>query len=51
MPYTTEIVDNGKGILHVGCGTVTGHDLMVSAMTVRKPVPEGLSGSRVAEIK
>ncbi len=43
MPYTTEIIDNGKGILHIGSGTVSGDDLMASATAVLKLVREGLS--------
>jgi len=43
MPYTTEVIDNGKGILHIGSGTVTGNDLMASATTVLKLVQDGLS--------
>ena len=42
MPYTTEVIDNGKGILHIGSGTVTGEELMSSAATVLKLVQEGL---------
>ena len=42
MPYTTEVIDNGKGILHIGSGTVTGEDLMLSAAGVLKLVQEGL---------
>ncbi len=42
MPYTTEVIDNGKGIQHIGSGTVTGQDLMLSAATVLKLVQEGL---------
>jgi hypothetical protein len=42
MPYTTDVIDNGKGILHIGSGTVTGAELMLSASTVLKLVREGL---------
>jgi hypothetical protein len=42
MPYTTDVIDNGKGILHIGSGTVTGAELMLSAATVLKLVREGL---------
>jgi hypothetical protein len=43
MPYTTEVIDNGTGILHVGSGTVSGNDLMTSASKVLKLVQEGLT--------
>jgi hypothetical protein len=42
MPYSTEIIDNGKGIRHVGNGTVSGQDLMSSASTVLKMIQAGL---------
>jgi len=42
MPYTTEIIENGKGIQHIGSGTVTGEELMSSAATVLKLIQEGL---------
>jgi len=42
MSYTTEIIENGKGILHTGSGTVAGAELMSSAATVLKLVQEGL---------
>ena len=42
MPCTTNIIDNRKGILHVGSGTMTGEELMLSASTVLKLVQEGL---------
>ncbi len=42
MPYSTEVIDDGKGILHLGSGTVTGQDLMSSASAVLKIVREGL---------
>jgi hypothetical protein len=42
MPYTTNIIDNGKGILHICSDTVTGEELMSSAATVLKLVQEGL---------
>jgi hypothetical protein len=34
MPYSTEVIETGKGILHIGTGTVTGSNLMSSASTV-----------------
>ena len=43
MPYTVEVIDNGKGIQHVGSGIVSGGDLMTSAATVLKMVHEGLT--------
>jgi hypothetical protein len=43
MPYTSEVIDNGKGLLHIGSGTVTGNDLMASATTALKLVQDGLS--------
>jgi hypothetical protein len=42
MPYTTDVIDNGKGILHIGSCTVTGEELMSSAATVLKLIQEGL---------
>ncbi len=42
MPYSTEVIDNGKGILHIGSESVTGQDLMTSASTVLKLVQSGL---------
>jgi hypothetical protein len=43
MSYTTEVIDNGKGILHIGSGTVSGKDLIASATNALKLVQEGLS--------
>ncbi len=43
MSYTTEVINNGTGILHIGSGTVSGNDLMTSASTVLKLVQEGLT--------
>jgi len=43
MPYSTEVIDGGKGILHVGRDTVSGEDLLISANHVLNMVKEGLS--------
>ena len=45
MPYSTEFEDEGKGILHVGRGVVTGEELFASANRVLGRVKEGLSPS------
>jgi hypothetical protein len=42
MPYSTEVIENGKGILHIGTGMVTGGDLMSSASTVFDLIKQGL---------
>ncbi len=42
MSYSTEVIDNGKGILHIGSGTVSGSDLMSSASTILNMVRGGL---------
>jgi hypothetical protein len=42
MPYTTEVIENGKAVLHIGTGTVTGSDLMSSASTVFNLIQQGL---------
>jgi hypothetical protein len=42
MSYTTEVIDNGNGILHIGSGTVKGNDLLASASALLKLVQEGL---------
>jgi hypothetical protein len=43
MPYTTEVINNGTGILHIGSGTVSGNDLLTSVSTVLKLIQEGLT--------
>jgi len=42
MPYTTEVIDNGKGVLHTGSRTVTGQDLIASAATLLQQIKNGL---------
>ena len=43
MPYSTEIVDGGRGILHVGRDIVTGEELIASADGVLVMVKGGSS--------
>ena len=45
MPYSTELIDGGKGILHVGRGIVTGEELLASAHGVLQMVKGGASPS------
>ncbi|HVN82718.1 MAG TPA: hypothetical protein VMW38_27285 [Terriglobia bacterium] len=45
MPYSTELKDGGKGILHVASGIVTGEELLASASRMLGTVKEGLSPS------
>lgn len=35
MPYVTEFIDNGRGIVHVGTGVVTGSEILTSAIADR----------------
>jgi len=58
MPYTTEFIDDGRGIVHVGTGIVHGHEILASARTDRESpermakVTHGLVDlTRVTELK
>jgi hypothetical protein len=31
MPYTTELIDGGRGVLHVGTGVLTGAEILAGA--------------------
>jgi len=43
MSYSTELIDGGKGILHVGRDIVSGEELLASANGVLEMVKEGAS--------
>lgn len=43
MPYSTEVIDEGRGILHIGSGIVSGEEILSSAQGILKMVQEGLS--------
>ena len=43
MPYSTEVIDGGRGILHIGSGIVSGEEILSSAQRILKMVKEGLS--------
>ncbi len=45
MPYSTEVIDGGRGILHVGRGIVSGEELIASAKGVFEMVKGGSSPS------
>jgi hypothetical protein len=45
MPYSTEVIDGGRGILHVGRGIVSGEELLASANGILEMVKGGSSPS------
>lgn len=38
MPYVSEFVDGGRGIVHTGSGTLTGEEMIAGALRVRAEV-------------
>jgi len=45
MSYSTEVIDAGKGILHIGRDTVSGNELLASANRILDMVKKGFSPS------
>jgi hypothetical protein len=43
MPYLTEVIDEGRGILHIGSGILHGEEIISSAQRILKMVKEGFS--------
>ena len=42
MTYTTEFVDNGRGVLHAGLGVVTGAEIIDGATCALQAVQDGM---------